>query len=105
MLGQQLFTPHVRANLEPRGPPLQASLTHGRGWPPSSSDTAKAPWGSGTSRDPLAPPDTAETVSDHSQIGNEKSGQNAHNFLHVSDGCFLKWLGHISTRFIETSQF
>lgn len=53
----------------------------------------------------LAPTDTAETVSDHSQIGNEKSGQNAHNFLHVSDGCFLKWSGHISTRFIETSQF
>lgn len=44
-------------------------------------------------------------MSDHSQIGNEKSGQNVHNFLDVSDGCFLKWLGHILTWFIEISQF
>lgn len=58
MLGQQLFTPHVRANL--------------RGWSPSPSDADQAPRGYEVSRNSPAPPDTRDCMSDHSQIGNEK---------------------------------
>lgn len=67
--------------------------------PPSPSDT-------GDPETPLShqtPP--GRLSSDHSRRGNEESGQNAYNFLHVSDGCFLKWLGCFLTWFIEKSQF
>lgn len=48
MLGQQLFTPCVRANL--------------RGWSPSPPDADQAPRGYEVSRNSPAPPDTPETV-------------------------------------------
>lgn len=66
MLGQQRVkprvTPHVGANLRASPPGLTNLDT---GWPPSPSDTDKAPWGSGDLQGPLCPISTSETVTIH----------------------------------------
>lgn len=72
-------------------------------------DTEGAPWVTDLQRPPplLVPlrHPWVDCVSDPSRIGNESSGRNAHNFLRVSDGCFLKWSGHTLTWFMEMNQF
>lgn len=55
MPGQQLIARRVGADFGAKAPGLREAQ---RGWPPSPSDTEKAPWGSGASSNPLVPSDT-----------------------------------------------